>query len=334
MKLLTISIAAYNVDAFLDQLMQSLIDSQVLEYLEILVVDDGSNDLTAEKAMLYQQRYPEAVRLISKENGGHGSTINRGIREATGKYFRVLDGDDWLHPIHLRGLVEKLNRINADMILSTYCSCFADGTKEIVDDFPMLEDGKLYSFDEIQSRVEWMRIHTAIYRTDLLRENRIMLDEHCYYVDAEFMLFPIPYVETIYFSKPYIYCYRLGLSSQSVSREGRLRHIGDGERVSRSLLTYYRRIESYLPESKKKYFEEGIAFHCLFHFKSLMMLPASPANKKKLCAFETFVKEENSAVFEKMALKGARSRMLNSIRRFHYLNYYPLNWYKNYLKKD
>ena len=333
MKLLTISVAAYNVEAYLDRLMQSLTDSGVMEQLEILVVDDGSQDSTTEIALNYQKWYPDSVRLIRKENGGHGSTINRGIREASGKYFRTLDGDDWLHSGHLKALVEQMEKIDADIILSNFCNCYADGTEDVIDDFPALEDGNTYSFDELQSRVEWMRIHTVIYRTSLLKEHGITLDEHCFYVDAEFMLYPIPFVETIYTCKPYLYCYRLGQPGQSVSRNGRIKHIEDGARVSRSLLDFYQENAPQLPESKKKYFVEGIANHCLFHFKSLMMLPASPASKKKVLSFERFVREADPEIFEKMAQKGERSRMLKLVRRSHYLIYYPMNWYKNHLKK-
>ena len=100
-KLLTISVAAYNVDNYLDQLMQSVIEADVMDALEVLIVNDGSKDGTAAKALSYQQQYPASVRLIDKENGGHGSTINCGIREAKGKYFRALDGDDW-SPLDLR----------------------------------------------------------------------------------------------------------------------------------------------------------------------------------------------------------------------------------------
>ena len=97
-KLLTISVAAYNVEAYLDQLMASVIASGVLDAIEVLIVSDGSTDRTAEIARGYEAQYPASVRLIEKPNGGHGSTINRGIREAKGKFFRALDGDDWVCP--------------------------------------------------------------------------------------------------------------------------------------------------------------------------------------------------------------------------------------------
>ena len=128
-KILSISVAAYNVEKYLDQLMQSVIASGAIDDLEVLIVNDGSKDGTADKAMEYQKKYPQSVRLIDKENGGHGSTINRGITEATGKYFRALDGDDWVHSEHLGKLVEKMKNIDADYLLRPNLS------KRVADDF-------------------------------------------------------------------------------------------------------------------------------------------------------------------------------------------------------
>ena len=332
-KTLTISVAAYNVAQYLDQLMQSVIDSGVLEKIEVLIINDGSQDETADKALVYQQRYPDSVRLISKENGGHGSTINRGIREAKGAYFRTLDGDDWVHSEHLKGLVETAAGLDVDLILSDYRNCYADGREEIVCDFPKLEKGRTYSFDELQEKVEWMRYHAVVYRTALLQEHAITLDEKCFYVDSELMLFPIPYVDTVYYFKDPVYCYRLGLTEQSVSRESRQKHIADGKKVSDSLLKYYGEVKPRLSESKRAYFIEGVSGHCLFHFKSLMMFPPSRKQKQEILFFEKTVRESDGDVFLRMGQKGERSRMLLFLRRTHYAGYGLMCRYKRIAQK-
>ena len=94
MKILTISIAAYNVEKFLDKTLSSLCNESLSEDLEVLIIDDGSTDKTGNIAKQYEKKYPNIFRYVYKENGGHGSTINKGIELAQGKYFRVLDGDD------------------------------------------------------------------------------------------------------------------------------------------------------------------------------------------------------------------------------------------------
>ena len=75
----------------------------------MLVVNDGSSDRTVEIAEKYVQKYPDIFRVINKENGGHGSTINRGIEEARGTYFKVVDGDDWVDGAAFGKLVRFLH---------------------------------------------------------------------------------------------------------------------------------------------------------------------------------------------------------------------------------
>ena len=92
-KVLTISVAAYNVEKYIGTLIDSVIGSQAAGKIEIIVVDDGSKDKTSDIVKTYCNKC-DSVRLVTKENGGYGSTINRALEIAEGKYFRLLDGDD------------------------------------------------------------------------------------------------------------------------------------------------------------------------------------------------------------------------------------------------
>ena len=94
MKLLSISIAAYNAESTLEKCVNSMIESRYRRKLEILIINDGSTDNTVKIAKNYENKYPDTVRVIDKENGGHGSTINAGISVATGLYFKIVDADD------------------------------------------------------------------------------------------------------------------------------------------------------------------------------------------------------------------------------------------------
>ena len=94
-KILTVSVAAYNVEKFIRNTLDSCIAEEIMTDLEVLVVDDGATDATAEIVREYEDKYPQTFRLIHKENGGYGTTVNRSMQEASGKYFRLLDGDDW-----------------------------------------------------------------------------------------------------------------------------------------------------------------------------------------------------------------------------------------------
>ena len=120
-KLLTVAIPSYNVEKYLEQTLSSfLIDPQWLKKTEILIVNDGSSDRTEEIGRKYEQKYPEVFRVITKENGGHGSAINRGILESKGKYFKVVDGDDWVETQGFENLVKELENCRCDFVITNY----------------------------------------------------------------------------------------------------------------------------------------------------------------------------------------------------------------------
>lgn len=119
-KLLTIVVPAYNVEKYIKNCLDSFIDLSVLRSLEILIVDDGSTDSTASLAHTYEQKYPYSFKVLSKENGGHGSTINYAIPRATGKYFKVVDGDDWLDKSLLPQFIQLLKHTHSDVISNDF----------------------------------------------------------------------------------------------------------------------------------------------------------------------------------------------------------------------
>ena len=327
MKTLTVSVAAYNVAKYLPKLLDSILGAENKDAVEILVVNDGSRDDTAEITKGYMQQYPGIVRLIDKENGGHGSTINRGIKEASGKYFRALDGDDWLNTASLDLILRRLQTEEADIVLSDYTNCY-EGGREKTDSFDALEDGKEYSFDDLASKVKWMRYHTVIYKTQILKEHNITLDEHCFYVDSEFMLLPIPYVEKIRYYKIPLYCYRLGLGGQSVSPMSRIRHTGDSFKVAARLLGFYRELPKELSQQKKKYITDGIAAHMLWHYKTLLMYRTSDFMKETIKKFDLDIKEKAPEVFEAMTTFKDSSTLIKMTRSMDYLMYYPASMLK------
>lgn len=79
MKLLSIAIPCYNSQDYMRHAIETLLAGG--EDVEILVVNDGSKDKTADIAAEYQQKYPTIVRAINKENGGHGDAVMTGLKK-------------------------------------------------------------------------------------------------------------------------------------------------------------------------------------------------------------------------------------------------------------
>lgn len=103
-KILTISIAAYNVEKYLPKTLESLVIPEIMDQLEVLIINDGSQDKTGQIAEEYVVKYPATFYLVNKENGGWGSTVNTSAQLATGKYYKLLDGDDFFNAEALKNL--------------------------------------------------------------------------------------------------------------------------------------------------------------------------------------------------------------------------------------
>ena len=115
-KILTITVPAYNAEKYLDRCLQSFLVPEILDALEVLVINDGSRDSTSDIASRYVNQYPDTFHLINKKNGGHGSGINCGIAHATGKYFKIVDADDWLNTEVLAQYIGLLRTVDTDIV--------------------------------------------------------------------------------------------------------------------------------------------------------------------------------------------------------------------------
>jgi len=240
-KLLSISIAAYNVEETLRQTLESLIKSKYIDLLDILIINDGSTDNTLTLASKYYLRFPNSITVVDKENGGHGSTINVGIRRARGKYFTLLDGDDWYDTSELDKLVDYLRGCDSSMIVSNFTLVHdADNRKE-KKLFSFIEPFCEYSFDNLPM-TDTMGLSAITIKTEILQKNGILIDERCFYVDMEYILYPIPYIDNVVFTSYNVYQYRVGQTNQSVSTKSLIRNEKQHERVCSALLNF---IESY-----------------------------------------------------------------------------------------
>ena len=258
-KILSIVIPSYNVEKYIDKCVRSMLVDSILDDIEILIVNDGSKDSTPTIAQGYVEKYPQTVRLIDKENGGHGSTINAGIREATGKYFKVVDGDDWLNTPNLERFVEILKNVDVDVVASNYL-CIQDETYDVLSEKRVTSDKSFYGTvrDMDKGEVnEVIKMHALTIRTSILKENNIVIDEHCFYVDAEYIAYPMPYVKTVYYDEAFIYMYRLGRNGQSVDIRSMQRNRAMHMKVLQSLQAFYDTLPQ-MTEEKKSYIEKVI----------------------------------------------------------------------------
>lgn len=259
-KTLTIVIPSYNVEKYIERCLDSFLNMEVLKELEILVINDGSTDQTQAIVQRYCNKYPSSIHLINKENGGHGSGINVGIEHATGKYFKVVDGDDWVEKDNLPDYVRRLRKLSVDMVANDY-TLVQDETFKVIEHRKVCKNtyhyGKEWGFAEAVNE-NIIPLHAMTVSTKILKENSIRLDEHVFYEDAEYMLYPIPFCKNVYYDATNIYMYRLGRSGQSVDIHSMIRRKEDHHKVMDSLFHYYEEHE-FIQQYKRKYLEKGIA---------------------------------------------------------------------------
>lgn len=301
-KLLTISIAAYHVEKYLPECLDSFVLPEYTDELEVLVINDGSGEEINKVFSAYGEKYPRIFRLIDKENGGHGSTINTGIQEAQGKYFKSVDGDDCVYKEGLRLLLEYLKNTQADMIVTDY-ETFDDISGEIQGHFssafPGRKAGQLYEFDEVSEDI-FVNMHAVTFRTELLKNMGRLLDEHCFYVDAQYRLYPIPYITKAAFLNANVYRYRLGRQDQSMAIRSMQKNCSQHERVLESLLQFYLEEKETLSPAKKKYIQKGIARFAVSQIKIYLSYPPSGEHRQQIITLDNRIRQIEMEIYVQM----------------------------------
>ena len=171
MKLLTVTVPCYNSQDYMEKCIESLLRGG--ERVEIIIIDDGSKDNTGAIGDRYAAEYPEMVKVIHQENGGHGAGINAGLKAATGKYFKVVDSDDEV----CADFVQFLDRLElcdrqggVDLFVTNYYYVHTDGIGDrSINYSDVLPEGRIFSWgDTKRFKIHQMlTIHSCTFRTEV-----------------------------------------------------------------------------------------------------------------------------------------------------------------------
>ena len=242
-KTLSFVVPAYNVEPYIETCLDSFLCGEVLDQIEVIVVNDGSSDRTAEIVEGYVKKWPEVFRLHSQENGGHGAALNTGITLVTGKYFKVIDSDDWVIAANIPPLISRLAVCTADIILTPYHQIDMTTGEITICEMFAEEYERSYSLQEIVNNwkafEQCFTLHGISYRTDFYKKYAHRLPGKIFYEDQEYATIPCVHAETIYPIDIPLYQYRVGNPQQSISAEKRIERIGHIEKVTMNLLDYY-----------------------------------------------------------------------------------------------
>ena len=256
-KILTIIVPSYNTEAYIDECLPTMLKHRYRKQLELLLVNDGSRDGTLEKLKQYEQRYPDTVTVIDKENGGHGSVINLGIRQAKGDYLKIVDGDDWVISKNLEKMIGQLASCSADLVIHPYIKYSVQDRKQKKVSYA-IDKKRQMDFDEAASGLREVEIHAAAYRTSMLRDGHIQVREKCFYEDTEFNIYPIKYVRTVIAFDDPVYVYRVGTASQSISPQQAFKNRFMHRLVIDDCIAYYEDNFRQLSSPKQDYIKKII----------------------------------------------------------------------------
>ena len=245
MKLITFAVPCYNSAEYMDKCIKSLLLAG--DKVEIIIVNDGSTkDNTAEIADGYALQYPEIIKAIHKENGGHGDAVITGLNHATGRYFKVVDSDDWVDPDALEKLINLIEgfeqKESPDAIIVNYVyEHVYNNTRKFVNYRKQFPTDRLFDFEESKpfETGKFFMMHSLVYKTDFLHSFDVTLPKHTFYVDNIFVFKPLPFVKKFYYLDVDFYRYFIGRPDQSVNEKVLQSRIDQHIRVTEILLSLH-----------------------------------------------------------------------------------------------
>lgn len=245
MKYISFVIPSYNSQDYLSNAVESLLPGG--EDIEIIIVNDGSKDRTSEIGHEYADKYPNIVRVVDKENGGHGDAVNAGLAHASGKYFKVVDSDDWVDRKALLKIIDLLKEFECqkqevDMLISNYVyEKEGAAHKKCIHYRNVLPQDKIFGWSDIgRFRLgQYILMHSVIYRTDMLKLSQLTLPKHTFYVDNIYVYYPLPCVRKIYYLDVDFYRYYIGREDQSVNEKVMISRIDQQIFVTKKMIGMY-----------------------------------------------------------------------------------------------
>lgn len=236
-KILTIVIPTYNMQDYLRRCLDSLIVSEEqMQLLEVLVVNDGSRDNSSTIAHEYQDKYPDTFRVIDKENGNYGSCVNRGLKEATGKYIKILDADDWFETLNFCIYIDFLKERTEDLVFNDCEKVTLDGNNNGYFVIPKLKACQTYDFHVLADMMIFPQMHNIAYKTCILKDNHYFQTEGISYTDQEWDTLPMKFINNFVYFKKIIYKYVIGREGQTMDKSVMNRSFANQKKIAYSLL--------------------------------------------------------------------------------------------------
>ena len=268
-KLITYTIPCYNSAEYMDHCVESILACSASD-IEIVIVDDGSTkDNTFEEAQGWERRHPEIVKAVHQENGGHGAAVMKGLENASGLYFKVVDSDDWVDNdanVKLLAQLREFEEHPIDLMVVNYVyEHTVDNTQQVMNYHGILPQHKVFRWEECGHfpLPKAILMHSVVYRTQMLRDCGLELPRHTFYVDNIFVYVPLPSCKRIYYLDVDLYRYFIGRDDQSVNESVMIGRIDQQLKITRVMIDAFR-LEEDVPSLKLRQY--------MTNYLSMMMI--------------------------------------------------------------
>jgi len=314
-KLLTIVIPTYNMQDYLSRGLNSLIvpDSELMKQLEVLVINDGSTDRSSEIAHEYETKYPLTFRVIDKENGHYGSCVNRGLKEATGKYIKILDADDWFDTANFEKFLHFLAETDVDLVLSDF---------DIVDEKGAVRETHHYYVNGIQRIHEipsfddmWM--HAVAYKVSVFNGLDYHQTEGIAYTDQEWIFLPMVHVKNVIGFPHVLYKYVLGREGQTMDPKVCVRSVSNEIKCWESQQYAWEKSETLGRGDAENYLWSRLKGRALHLYSILILNYRKGYDSQLINKLDMFVQEHNPRLYQLTEEFTARDNL-----RFRYIHYW------------
>jgi len=297
-KILSVIVPLYNKEKLIRQCLDSFARDIFRETLEVIVIDDGSQDSSYEIAMEYHVNYPDIFQVIRKENGGVGSVMNLGFNCAVGKYVKEVDADDWVDSLGLENLIRYLKQNDVDIVLNPMREVDAEGKRLNEIYYKGVYFGQIYRIEDLINKVIFS-IQRMTIRRDVLIENGVNLYETRYYVDMQIVGESVLHASTCAVLSDSLYRYRKEQEEQSVSLSNYIKHRKDF--YEQTILSYkHLQAVQKMSESADKtaYFRSSFIYYGLMLYAILLAEDAEDICKE----FDAWLKAEDIFIYEALGV--------------------------------
>lgn len=307
------------MEKYLNKCLSSLILSDdIIRFLDVLIVNDGSKDQSSDIAHSYQKKYPGVFRVIDKDNGNYGSCVNVGLREAKGKYIKILDADDSFDTSHFGEFVLFLNNTDVDVVFNDMCQECENG--EVIKQVSFNLPSGIFPLSEVVKNSGRMWMHCVTYKTHNLRDFGYVQTEGISYTDQEWVFLPLALSKSAAYFNKLIYRYLVGREGQTINPQVWNKNFWQELKGLRVMYDEYTKYSSHFDAYQQQYLKNRLIDRTTVCYKAYLLTFDNNDNYQLMVDFDRELKTLAPNIYSRMD-------------DLHYTGYhYVKAWRKKYSK--